>query len=137
MNKKDSLEFLPSNYRHEKIFLSRANLDNWHDLSKLTDSRINKIIHGDQLCTESRLKKIRVIAKLILELDISPAHAYILLHSGINSVKALSILDPYILEKKIGRLQRNLNIKMHTNITLKLLNNWITKAKQLDKVDLF
>ena len=130
MPKNDFFEVLPSNYRHEKKFLSKVNLSNWHKLSQLTDSNINNIIHDHPLCTESRLKKIRAISKLIIDLDISPGHAYILLHSGITSMKALSILDPYTLERKIGRLNRKLNVTLSPNIDSQLLKSWILKAKK-------
>ncbi len=131
MPKNNFLEVLPSNYRHEKkFFLSKGNFSNWNKLSQITDSNINKIIHDHPLCTESRLKKIRAISKLIIDLDISPGHAYILLHSGITSMKALSILDPYTLERKIGRLNRKLNITLSSNIDSQLLKSWILKAKK-------
>ena len=136
MTKENIFEVLPSNYRHEKIFLSKENLNNWEILSKLTDSNLNKIIHYYPLCTESRLRKIRAIANLIIKLDITPAQAYILLHSGISTLKTLSMQNPHGLEKKIGRLQRKLNVKVVSYIDYQLLNEWINKAKVLIKVDL-
>ena len=66
-------------------------------------------------------------------MPISPSEAYLLLHCGIGSIKTLSLSTPYELERKIGRLERSLSVKTETNITLALLKNWITRAKQICK----
>ena len=110
MIRENFLKSLPDNYRNEKIFLLKSGFNNWYQLSQLSDSLINGMIHKEPMCTESRLKKIRAISNLIIYLDISPGQAYILLHSGITSMKALSRLDPHTLERKIGRLNRKLNV---------------------------
>ena len=131
MIRENFLKSLPDNYRNEKIFLLNSGFNNWYQLSQLSDSLINGIIHKEPMCTESRLKKIRTIANFVFELDISPHQAYILLHSGISSLEALSIHDPHILEKKIGRMKRKLNSKLDINISLKFLSDLILKAKKI------
>ena len=131
MNEKNNLKILPINFRHEKHFLTQNNFDTWEKIRNLSDFEINKIIKFNSLCTQSRLIKIRAIAIFIIDISLLPHEAYLLLHSGIGSIKTLSILNPHNLQKKIGRLHRNLNINTKSNIDLALLKNWISKAKKL------
>ena len=134
MNNRDTinnLQILPINFRHEKRYLIKNNLDSWEKLRGLTDSEINNILKLDPLCTQSRLLKIRAISIFIIDLEISSHEAYLLLHSGISSVKSLSTLNPAIIQKKIGRLKRNLNLNTGSNIDLAVLKSWILKAKKI------
>ena len=134
MNNRDkinNLKILPINFRHEKKYLIKNNLDSWEKLRGLTDSEINNILKLDPLCTQSRLLKIRAISIFIIDLEISSHEAYLLLHSGISSVKSLSTLNPAIIQKKIGRLKRNLNLNTGSNIDLAVLKSWILKAKKI------
>ena len=85
------------------------------------------------LCTLNNLKKIRAIAIFKKEIGISPPQAYLLLHCGISSIKSLSLSTPYELERKIGRLERNLRVKSDTDTTFILLREWIKKANQIYK----
>ena len=133
MNKKDNLELLPINFRHEKEFFIKTSLDNWSQISKLRDSDISFIVNKNPLCTESRLKKIRAISIFISELEIKPTHAYLLLHCGVGSIKALSNIEPHVIEKRIGRLERSLNVKTTDPASLILLKEWIKKAKNILK----
>ena len=134
MNNRDkinNLKILPINFRHEKKYLIKNNLDSWEKLRCLNDSEINNILKSDPLCTQSRLLKIRAISIFIIDLEISSHEAYLLLHSGISSVKSLSTLNPAIIQKKIGRLKRNLNLNTGSNIDLAVLKSWILKAKKI------
>ena len=131
MNKQNNLDILPVNFRHEKKFLKENNLDNWEILNNLSDIDINSLLQKDSLCTESRLKKIRAIALFIIKLDLNPYQAYILLHSGISSLKTLSTLNPYSLKQKIGRLERKMQTRTKIDIDQKLLKDWIMKSRYL------
>ena len=131
MNRKSNLKILPINFRHEKEFLINNNFDTWQKIRNLSDNEINKIIKSELLCTRSRLIKIRAIAIFIMDLNLFPHEAYILLHCGVGNIKALSNLNPEDLKKKIGRLERNLNLRTKSNVDLSLMKIWITKAKQL------
>ena len=133
MNNKNNLEILPINFRHEKEFLINNNFNSWQKIRNLSDSEINKIIKIDLLCTESRLIKIRAIAIFIIDLNLLPHEACLLLHSGIGNIKALANLNPDNLKKKIGRLERNLNLRRKSNLDLSLMSDWISKAKKLSK----
>ena len=132
MNNSD-FTILPVNFRHEKEFLINNNFDSWQKIRNLSDSEIKKIIKADALCTESRLIKIRAIAIFIIDLDLLPHEASLLLHCGVGNIKTLSNLNPESLKKKIGRLERNLNIRTQSNLDLSLMKIWILKAKKLSK----
>ena len=133
MNKENSLEILPINFRHEKKYLLKTEFNSWSKLRQLKDIDISLIINKEPLCTESRLKKIRVISIFIDELEITPSQAYLLLHCGISSIKALSILDAHELDKRIRRLERGLRVKTKNTPSLLLLKEWINKAKKIIK----
>ena len=131
MERKTFLDFLPTNFRHEKSFFIQNKLTDFEKLSHLSDLDINEIQRKSPLCTLNNLKKIRAIAIFKKEIGISPPEAYLLLHCGIGSIKSLSLSTPYELERKIGRLERNLRVKTQTNITFALLKKWIERANHI------
>ena len=125
------LEVLPENFRHEKSFLIKKKLNNFKKLSRLSDPELNIIQKSYSLCTLNNLRKIRAIATFKKELSITPYESYLLLHCGVGSIKSLSILTPYDLKERIGRLERSLRTKTRTNITLPILKDWIKRANQI------
>ena len=133
MGSQTFLDFLPTNFRHEKSFFIQKNLIDFDRLSTLSDLDINEIQRKSPLCTLNNLKKIRAIAIFKKEIKISPPEAYLLLHCGIGSIKSLSLSTPYELERKIGRLERILRVKTETDTTFALLKEWIKKASQIYK----
>jgi len=133
MESKPFLDFLPANFRHEKSFLIQNNLTDFEKLSNLSDLDINEILRKSSLCTLNNLKIIRAIAIFKKEIGISPPQAYLLLHSGISSIKSLSLTTPYELERKICRLERILRVKTEADTTFALLKEWIKKASQIYK----
>ena len=133
MESKTFLDFLPINFRHEKSFFTKNNLNDFEKLSNLSDLDINAIQRKSQLCTLNNLKKIRAIAIFKKEIEISPPEAYLLLHCGIGSIKSLSQTTPYELERKIGRLERSLRVKTETQITFAVLKKWVKRANQIYK----
>ena len=133
MEIKKFLDFLPTNFRHEKSFFIQNNLTDLEKLSNLSDQDINKIQRKSALCTLNNLKKIRAIANIKKEIGISPPQGYLLLHCGISSIKSLSLSTPYELECKIGRLERTLRVQTETNITFAILKEWIKKASEIYK----
>ena len=132
MESKTFLDFLPTNFRHEKSFFIKNNLTNFEKLSDLSDFDMNEIQRKSPLCTLNNLKKIRAIAIFKKEIAISPPEAYLLLHCGIGSLKSLSMSTPDELERKIRRLERNLRVKTETDITLTILKKWIKRAQQIN-----
>ena len=128
MKRETFLDFLPTNFRHEKSFLIEQNLTDFEKLSNLSDLDINEIQIKSQLCTLNNLKKIKAIAIFKKEIGISPPQAYLLLHCGIGSIKSLSKSTPYEIKRKIGRLERCLRIKTKTDISFTILKKWIRIA---------
>ena len=133
MKIKKFLDFLPTNFRHEKSFFIQNNLTDFEKLSNLSDLDINEIQRKSPLCSLNNLKKIKAIAIFKKEIGISPPQAYLLLHCGISTLKSLSQSTPYELERKIGRLERILRVKNETDTTFSLLKEWIKKASQTYK----
>ena len=133
MKSKDFLDFLPTNFRHEKSFFIQNNLTDFEKLSNLSDLDINDIQRKSSLCTLNNLKKIRAIAIFIKEIGMTQPQAYLLLHCGISSIKSLALSTPYELDRKIGRLERNLRVKTETVTTFTLLKEWIKKASLIYK----
>ncbi len=131
MGSKTFLDFLPINFRHEKSFFTKNNLNDFEKLSNLSDLEINAIQRKSQLCTLNNLKKIRAIAIFKKQIGISPPEAYLLLHCGIGSIKSLSLSTPYELERKIGRLERSLRVRTTTDITFTILKKWIKRANKI------
>jgi len=131
MKIKTFLDFLPSNFRHEKSFFIKNNLTDFEELSNISDLDINAFQRKSPLCTLNNLKKIRAIAIFKKQIGISPPEAYLLLHCGIGSIKSLSLSTPYELERKIQRLERILRVKTETDITFALLKKWIKRAKEI------
>ena len=131
MNRISELEILPANFRHEKEFLKSNNLNTWESIYKLNDMHINHLLQMKSLCTESRLKKIRAIALFIIELNLTPHQASLLLHAGIGSLKTLSKLNAYSLKQKIDRLERKLGVRTQSDINQILLKDWINRSKDL------
>ena len=131
MNKISDLEILPTNFRHEKEFLKNNNFNTWESINKLTDTQISHFLKQKSLCTESRFRKIRAIALFIIELNLTPHQAYLLLHAGIGSLKTLSTLNPYSLKQKIGRLERKMGVRTQSEINQKLLKDWIKRSRDL------
>ena len=131
MERETLLDFLPTNFRHEKSFFIQNKLTDFEKLSHLSDLDINEIQRKSPLCTLNNLKKIRAIAIFKKEIGISPPEAYLLLHCGIGSIKSLSISTPYELERKIGRLERSLRVKTKTDISFTILKKWIKRANQI------
>ena len=129
----NNLTILPINFRHEKEFLINNNFDSWQKIRNLSDSEIKEIIKTESLCTESRLIKIRAIAIFIIDLNIFPHEASLLLHCGVGNIKTLSNLNPESLKKMIVRLESNLNIRKESNLDLSLMKIWILRAKKLSK----
>jgi len=127
------LEVLPENFRHEKSYLIKIKLNDPKKLAKLNDSQLNSLQKSYSLCSLNNLRKIRAIAIFRNELSINPNESYLLLHCGIGSIKSLSILNPYELKERIGRLERSLKTKTQTKVTLSSLKVWIQRANQICK----
>ena len=100
MEIKKFLDFLPTNFRHEKSFFIQNNLTDFEKLSNLSDLDINEIQRKSSLCTLNNLKKIRAIAIFKKDLKgIMPTYTFLALIS--ESIFFLSLI--FELPKEIPR----------------------------------
>ena len=127
----NDLDILPSNFRHEKEFLNKNNLNNWESILKLNDQQISTLLQKKSLCTKSRLIKIKGIALFIIKLNLTPHQAYLLLHAGIGSLKTLSTFNPHSLKQTLGRLERKMGVRTNLDVNQKLLKEWINKSRDV------
>ena len=129
MNNKLLLKNLPKNfYQEEKILLSN-NIKTWESLLSISDKEIHKMIYGS-LGSVRNLKRLKCIAYFICTLDIEINEAALLMHSGLISNKAISILSPQELVQKTGRFERILRTGRIPLIDLSKAHFLIEKAKK-------
>tara|TARA_B100001029_G_scaffold28790_1_gene21093 strand:- start:1166 stop:1564 length:399 start_codon:yes stop_codon:yes gene_type:complete len=129
MNNKLFLKNLPKNfYQEEKILLSN-NIKTWESLLSISDKEIHKMIYGS-LGSVRNLKRLKCIAYFICTLDIEINEAALLMHSGLISNKAISILSPQELVQKTGRFERILRTGRIPLIDLSKAHFLIEKAKK-------
>ena len=119
---------LPRNFHAEANSLRLKGIKSWTSLKDLKNEEINEITRSS-LASSRNLKRLRCIANLICELNVSPEDAALLMHSGIASIKALASLTPQELLLKTGRLERLLRTGRKPVVDLKKANSWIQIAK--------
>ena len=129
MNKKIIIKGLPKTFHYEAKILLSNGIDSWECLVKITDNKINDLIHRN-LGSIRNLKRLRCIAYFICTLDIELSEAALLMHSGMISSEAISRLTPQELIQKTGRFERILNTDRIPLIDLKKAHFLIEKAKK-------
>ena len=115
-------------YQEEKILLSN-NIKTWDSLLSITDEEINKMVCGS-LGSVRNLKRLKCLAYFICTLNIEIKEAALLMHSGFNSNKAISRLNPQELVQMTGRFERFLQTGRMPLIDLKKAHVLIEKAKK-------
>ena len=95
------------NFKEEEEALSSDGIRTWASLKNLNDEALLLLVKSSR-ATKANLQRLRGIARLLCELNISHAEAALLMHSGIASIKALSSLTPQQLVQKTGRFERQL-----------------------------
>ena len=119
---------LPKNFHEEEKQLLSKGINTWLSLKSLKDEEFSALALSGRSTTRN-LKRLRGIATLICEINLTQADAALLLHSGISSVEALAKLTPQELIHKTGRLERQLNTGRKPIVNLTIANSWIQKAK--------
>ena len=66
----------------------------------------------------------------MVEVDLQPAEAALLLYAGIASPKGLATADPQQLLVQMGRLQRSLTGRAAPTLDLPTLRSWIKRAQR-------
>ncbi len=119
---------LPQSFRDEKKQLIAAGITTWSKLKQLPSKKILELVREGP-STLRNLKRLKGMACLICELDLTPKDAALLLYSGLSTIKALADSTPQELINKTGRLQRQLKSDLPPVINLAQANFWIQKAK--------
>ena len=120
---------LPIVFEDEKIVLLSIGITSWSTLKKLSEGDLSQITRKHRISI-NKLKRLQCISLFITELDLNQKDAFILLHSGIPSIKSLSTLTPQELIQKTGRLERMLNTRRQPVVNIKSAQKWISKAKE-------
>ena len=121
---------LPQSFRHEELELKKRGINSWQMLSSLSDTQLLSMIECG-MCTTKNLKKLKAIAIIICELNITYEYASLMIYSGIANTRALAKYTPENLVKVTGRLKRNLIGQSNSKIDLKTAKYLIDKAKYL------
>tara|TARA_Y100001968_G_C19349260_1_gene713736 strand:+ start:251 stop:646 length:396 start_codon:yes stop_codon:yes gene_type:complete len=127
---KDLIDKLPLNFRFEQKDLFLAGIKTWSSLKSLSQKDLIQISSKGRSNIKS-LKRLKVMAIFICDLDISQPQASLIIHSGFSSIDSLSNANPQEIVQKTGRLERLLRIEQSQIMDLKTANNLIQKAKQI------
>ncbi len=124
-----NLKNLSRNFRKEEKELLAIGINKWEMIVKLSDNEILNLVKR-KYCSHRNLRRIRCIAKLICELNLSQDLAALLMHSGISSVKAITDLNPQEIIKKTGRFERLVRTGREPVMNLEKASKLIKRAKQ-------
>ncbi len=124
----DQLNGLAQTFKDEEKELISAGINTWYALSKIEDKEINLLAAKGRSSTRN-LKRLRGMANLVVDLNLMPWEASLLLYAGISSSKALASLTPQDLINKAGRLKRQLRISKEPVFNLAMASSLIKRAK--------
>lgn len=79
--------------------------------------------------SEARLIRLRGQARLVVELDLAPAEAALLLHAGIADPLGLARAEAHDLHRQVGRLQRRLTGTAMAPVAMETVRSWILRAR--------
>ena len=119
---------LSKNFSSEEEQLNHLGYKTWDSIKEIKDDEINKIASTSR-ATVNNLRRLRGIALLVSDIDISKEHAALLLHAGIASCEVLAKLTPSELCKMTGRLERLLRTDREPEVDLETASRWIQNAK--------
>ena len=122
------IESLPRNFHFEVQELLERGINTWESLREINDEELF-LLARNGLATARNLQRLRGMATLICEINLSQSEAALLMHAGVVTINALSALTPQELLQKTGRLERQLNTGREPVVDLKKANFWIQSAK--------
>lgn len=104
-------------------------VEGWDALASLGDDRLSKLAltQGASVVT---LRRLRGQARLVVDLELQPAEAALLLHAGIADARALARAQPQELWVQTGRLQRRLTGSAVSPPDLATVTRWIQRARR-------
>lgn len=120
---------LPSHFSRESQRLREAGITTWAALASLDATKLRDLGRSGG-ASEARLIRLRAQAQLVVDLDLAPGDAALLLHAGIASCAGLAQADPHRLLQQVSRLQRQLIGPAAVGLELTTLRRWIQRAAQ-------
>lgn len=121
--------WLPPHFRSEERCLQAAGISGWPALAALPDASLRRLAAPGR-ASEARLLRLRGQARLVVEAELTPAEAALLLHAGVASAAALATADPQALHRQVGRLQRRLTGLGVEPPDLAAVQAWILRARR-------
>ncbi|MEB3276213.1 MAG: DUF4332 domain-containing protein [Cyanobacteriota bacterium] len=118
---------LPPHFSAEARRLSAAGITTWAALAVLDDAPLRSLGRSGG-ASEARLLRLRGQARLVVDLDLAPTDAALLLHAGIASAAGLAQADPHRLLQQVIRLQRQLIGPGAVLLDLPTLRAWMRRA---------
>ena len=121
---------LPPHFRREQEVLQSNGISNWQQLANLNDAALREFSRqGGAL--ERQLRKLRGQAQLVVELELQPHEAALLLYAGIASSRGLAQASPQQLLTQLGRLERSLTGMAPARVDATTVRAWIERARQV------
>jgi len=123
---------LPSHFAREQTVLIEAGIQSWPAIAALSDRELDQLSRrGGAL--ERQLRKLRGQAQLVVELELEPYQAALLLYAGIANRQGLAAASPQQLLTQLGRLERSLTGMAPARITPALIRTWIKRAQEASR----
>jgi hypothetical protein len=120
---------LPAHFKKEEKVLQEAGCTSWPLIAALSDQQLDQLSRrGGAL--ERQLRKLRGQAQLVVELDLEPYQAALLLYAGIASSRGLAQSSPQQLITQLGRLERSLTGMAPARVQPSDVRAWISRAQQ-------
>jgi hypothetical protein len=125
----EGFQHLPAHARRERAALEQAGCHDWPALARMTERQLTDLAlaAGASLPT---LVRLRGQARLVVELELHPGQAALLLHAGIPDRASLAAADPHKLWRQTGRLQRRLTGRAVPPPDMAQVQRWIARARR-------
>jgi hypothetical protein len=120
---------LASHFKAEAAVLQAAAIESWPALAALTDGDLSRLASSGR-ASEQRLIKLRGQARLVVQVELEPEEAALLLYAGIASTKGLAEASHHQLLLQLGRLERSLTGMAPPRVDGVTLQRWIRQARQ-------
>jgi hypothetical protein len=108
--------------------LQNNGVASWEQLAALSDGQL-RVLSSQGGALERQLRKLRGQAQLVVELNLQPHEAALLLYAGIASSRGLSQASPQQLLTQLGRLERSLTGMAPARIDASTVRSWIKRAQ--------
>ena len=128
MSRLTPLHDLPQSFRYEQRELETAGINTWGALLDLSDLQLSRLCRSGR-ATARNLKRLRGMAELVCNLELAPADAALLMHSGIATISALAASSPQDVVLRTGRLERQLRSGRPPVVDLVVARRWIRTAQ--------